>query len=114
MDLLSEQARTAVDAFVAANPAYRTASSAADQGATNRTMFGSAGGVPVVFKFFVTAERWRNELFCLQHYADTGVVPRALAAIPDRLLVIERLLGGGLATQWEEFGDDERQMQRLS
>lgn len=71
----------------AAQPAYR--------GGTNRVTFGRLGERPVVFKYFVTADRFANELACLRHFAATGLVPEVLAS-EDRLIVMSRLAGDGL------------------
>ena len=70
-------------------PAYR--------GGTNRVTFGRVGDRLIVFKYFVTPDRYANELACLRHIGPTGLVPEVLAT-SERLIVMSRLAGTGLHT----------------
>ena len=68
-------------------PAYR--------GGTNCIALGSYGPQPVVYKYFRTEDRWRNEWACLAHFEKTGLVPRVLVT-QHRLIVMTRLPGSDL------------------
>jgi hypothetical protein len=95
-DVFLADSESAVATFVASRPEYAVdATQPAYRGGTNRVTFGARAGVPVVLKFFVRDWRWRNERFCLRHYAPTGCVPRVLDEAP-RLLVLVRLPGSDL------------------
>ncbi|HEX2033596.1 MAG TPA: phosphotransferase [Chloroflexota bacterium] len=100
VDRLLVEAEAAVAAFVAGRPEYSVdACQPANRGGTNRVIFGARAGEPgeaVVFKYFVTPQRWRHELACLRHFGHTGLVPRVLECVPPRLLVLSRLPGHDL------------------
>ena len=61
------------------------------RGGTNYITFGQFGKKEIVFKYYCTTERWVNELFCLQYFASTHLVPRVLATIEDKMIVMSRL-----------------------
>ena len=61
------------------------------RGGTNLITMGLCGAEPIVFKYFEAPDRYRNELFCLNHFAATGWVPRVLHVIPDKLIAMSRL-----------------------
>jgi hypothetical protein len=63
---------------------------------TNFVLWGHRREQPVVFKYYHEnwgGARWRNENFCLRHFASTGCVPTLYDAVPDRLLVMACLPG---------------------
>ena len=93
--LFEQQANAIVAQFVALNPTFRIdAEQPAYRGGTNYITFGRHGDEPVVFKVFVSPARWRNELWCLRHFAQTGYVPHIRAVVPDQMVVITRLPNG--------------------
>jgi hypothetical protein len=93
-DRLLAEAEDAVARYVSENPGHAIDPEQPEyRGGTNRVIFGSRNGEPVVYKYFVTAERCATEHACLQHFRSTGVVPRVLDAVSDRLLVLERIGG---------------------
>jgi hypothetical protein len=93
-DSLLAGAELVVGRYIAAHPGSTIDVEQPDyRGGTNRVILGSHNGQPIVFKYFVTAKRWDTERSYLQHFQSTGIVPRVIDAIPERLLVLERIGG---------------------
>ncbi len=93
MDSQTKDAWDTVAEFVADRPDFLLDPDIPTQGATNRVFYGRHNETPIVYKYFGFPPRWRNELYCLRHYAGTGVVPAVVASIPDKLIVMSRLPG---------------------
>ena len=79
--------------FVAENPEYSLSLGEFDQGWTNHVALGSHEGQAVVFKYYSMPERWRNELFCLKHFAPTGFVPDVHETVDYQLIVMSFVPG---------------------
>ncbi len=91
------QANSAIRRFVAEHPEFSIDTHQPDyRGGTNYVLLGHLGQQPVIFKYFVTPQRWTNEHFCLRHFAPTGYVPRILTIVPEQLIVMTRLPGQGI------------------
>src|SRR5687768_3126606 len=109
------QADAALRSFAAAHPEYTIAADQpAYRGGTNRITLGYRGREEVVLKWFCQASRWANELFCLRHFAPTGLVPRLFDTLPDRLIVMERLGGADLMSVPLSDSPDRLLTSRLS
>ena len=100
---LERKSNAALETVITKNPKYSIdAAQSQYRGGTNLVTFGHYDQQPIVFKYFPhkTNYRWQNEYFCLRHFAKTGYVPRILAVVPERLIVMTRLPGhnfGGVA-----------------
>ena len=79
--------------FVAERPEYKLHPEPVIQGATNYVARGYHRDEGVVYKYYSTPERWKNELFCLSHFAPTGVVPDVHESVMDRLTVMSFVPG---------------------
>jgi hypothetical protein len=96
------QAREGVECFVSANTDFtidhedpECFEERIDRG-TNFVLSGQSGDRPVIYKWFAPdwgMRRYRNEMAALVHFDGTGYVPKVLAALPDQLIVMERLPG---------------------
>ncbi|MEM7125570.1 MAG: hypothetical protein AAF702_04545 [Chloroflexota bacterium] len=102
---LAKQSELTLTEFCNEHPAY---SIDADQpeyrGGTNLITFGhrrteEGQQQPIVFKYFIRTYRFSQEYFCLHHFADTGHVPKILAAVPDRLIVMTRYPASGIEAE---------------
>lgn len=88
-----QTATTFISDFVAENPEYSLSSEKLEQGWTNHVALGSYQGEAVVFKYYSMPERWKNELFCLKHFAPTGFVPDVHTIVDDQLIVMSFVPG---------------------
>jgi hypothetical protein len=79
--------------FVRERSEYSVDSSPLRQGGTNILVRAVREDSPAVLKYFATPDRWRNELFCLRHFASTGLVPEVYDTLPDRLIAMEFIPG---------------------
>jgi hypothetical protein len=114
-DALLTEAERVVERYVTEHPGYAIDAEQPEyRGGTNRVILGSHHGQPVVFKYFVTPQRWVNERTCLQHYQSAGIVPRVIDAVPERLLVIERIGGSDGLGGVEDGALTAGQVQELS
>ncbi|MBC8228105.1 phosphotransferase [bacterium] len=113
---LERQSNAALETFVTKNPKFSIdAAQSQYRGGTNFITFGHYDQQPIVFKYFLhkTNYRWQNEYFCLRHFARTGYVPRILAVVPERLIVMTRLPGdnfGGVALTKQLNPDQRKQV----
>ncbi len=83
-DPFTAKAHEVVDGFVSTRPEYRVDAVQPDyRGGTNRIILGTRDDARVVFKVFATRERWRNEAFCLRHFAAQGIVPAVWTPCPS-------------------------------
>ena len=114
MDSHTKAAWDTVAEFVADRPDFRLDPDIPTQGATNRVLYGRHNETPIVYKYFGFPPRWRNELYCLRHYADTGVVPEVIASIPDKVIVMSRLPGHYLWREAELIAADSDRIAALS
>ncbi len=83
-----ETAAAFIADFVVQSSEYSLDPEPVIQGATNFVTRGHHNGERVVFKYYSNPERWRNELFCLQHFSSTEIVPRVHHSITERLTVM--------------------------
>jgi hypothetical protein len=68
-----------------------------DQGKNNRVLRCTYAGKASVFKYYADGyrenipakTRWRREVFCLTHFADSGLVPRIHRVVADSVIVME-------------------------
>lgn len=96
-EALAIQSEQALAEFTAKRPEYTINEYQPEyRGGTNLITFGQrrteAGEQqPVVYKYFIRTYRYSQEYFCLRHFAETGHVPKILAAVPERLIVMTRL-----------------------
>ena len=74
------------------------------QGSTNRVVRAIWMDQPVIFKFFNQQERKERELFGLQHWAETGLVPRIIEAEQEDFLVISEVPGDWLPGKVSALG----------
>ena len=88
-----QTAREFIADFVANNSGYSLSSEELTQGWSNHVALGSHEGEAVVFKYYSMTERWKNELFCLRHFAPTGCVPDVHAIVADQLIVMSFVPG---------------------
>ncbi|MEK7477200.1 MAG: hypothetical protein AAB152_16360 [Candidatus Coatesbacteria bacterium] len=89
--------------FIEKNPGYAVDAVQPEyRGGTNMVTFGTFRAQPVVFKHYYDSSRWANELFCLNHFAHTGLVPRVLASVENVLIVMARLRGQDI---WAALAD---------
>jgi len=92
-----QEARAKVDAFIAQHPDYtRQGVEQPDQGATNRVVFARRGEGLVVFKIFCETDRKERECFALRHWRDTGLVPKLICDVDERLIVMSHVPGVSL------------------
>ena len=63
---------------------------------TNYVIFGRRGKEQVVFKYFCDEERRRREVYGLNHWTPSGIVPRLYYDDGGLLIVIERFPGSFL------------------
>ena len=110
----TEAAFARVDAFTADHPEIsRDRVPQPGQGATNRVIFARRGGrrgdsrgdSRLVFKVFCTPERKARETFGLRHWAETGLVPRLLYDVDDRMIVTSHIPGDYLHESWQTEGE---------
>jgi hypothetical protein len=93
-DRLLKEAVLAVERYVAIHPGYTIDAEQPEfRGGTNRVILGLRNGQPIVFKYFVTTDRWLTEYACLRHFQPAGIVPQVIDAVPERLIVMERIEG---------------------
>ena len=109
----TEAAIDKVDAFIADHPEIsRDGVPQPGQGATNRVIFARRGGrrgdsrgdSRLVFKVFCTPERKARETFGLRHWAGTGLVPRLLYDVDDRMVATSYIPGDSLHESWQPEG----------
>jgi aminoglycoside phosphotransferase len=94
---LRREAETVVAELTRAHSQYTVSDRQPEyRGGTNQILFGKCDGTPIVYKYFVTPERFRNEIASLRHFAPTGLVPAILYEQDERLLVMARLSGQDL------------------
>ncbi len=79
--------------FVEEYPQYSLDAAAIHQGATNYLARAFCDDRPVVLKYFGNPARWRNELFCLRHFAPTGVVPEVYETLSGCLIAMTCIPG---------------------
>jgi hypothetical protein len=109
------EAEVAFAKFVEEEPSFSLDSAPLNQGATNYLTRATQRSEPAILKYFATPDRWRNELFCLKHFAQTGVVPEVYATWSDRVIAMEFLHGrtvphGAL----DEVRSDPRRLRHVS
>lgn len=75
------------------------------QGATNRVIFARRKDDRVVFKVFCEAERKARSAFAMQHWAETGLVPRLLDDMDEITLLKSHIPGRFLMSVLEVEGD---------
>jgi hypothetical protein len=96
---------------MSANPGYAVDAVQPEyRGGTNMVTFGSLRDQPVVFKHYYDTGRWANELFCLNHFAHTGLVPRVLGSLHEELIVMARLPGEDI---WAALADGKLGLDRV-
>ncbi len=94
---MERQAHPVVAHFVKAHPAYSIdPDQSGSQSVTNYVIFGHRGAQPVVFKYFCEDERRAREVYSLNHFAETGIVPQLLEDDQQRLIVVARIPGAFL------------------
>jgi hypothetical protein len=106
---LTSRAEDAVTRHVAARPSMRVDSAQPSyRGGTNFVTFASDNGRPIIFKYFVSSARFRNELFALKHFAGTGLVPEVLDVADERMIVMSRLSGIEIGRRFENLDNASR------
>ena len=101
----TETAFDKVDAFTADHPEIsRDGVPQPGQGATNRVIIARRGDGLVVFKVFCTPERKARETFGLRHWVETGLVPRLLYDVDDRMIATSYIPGNYLHESWGTEG----------
>lgn len=114
-DQFTRQAFDEVDAFIAQNPGCtRQDIEQPAQSATNRVAFARRGRDPIALKVYCTPDHFKNELFCLRHFAGTGVVPEIHHVVPERIIVMTRLAGTDLSKDIRQSGYSEAELRELS
>ncbi len=110
----ADAALARADAFIAAHPEIsREGVPQTAQGSTNRVI--RAGYVDghgeettdgrVVLKVFCTRERKAREIFGLQHWAATSLVPRLLHDVDETMIVVSHIPGHYLSDSREVEGE---------
>jgi hypothetical protein len=91
---LEKEAYPIVEQFIQHRPHYRIdPDQSGSQSVTNYVIFGHRDQQPVVFKYFCRDERRIREVFALQHFAETKLVPNLLDDDGQRLIVQSRIPG---------------------
>jgi len=98
-----EEGRAYIAAFVAQIPECSIHPGQMEQGWSHYVERGTYQGHDVVLKFFNMDERWQNELFCMEHLAPTGLVPKVRATHGRRLIVMDYVPG----TMPRKYGIDD-------
>lgn len=93
MDQLLAVAHERVDQLISDYPELQRWEELPFQSATNRALYGTCNGEPVVFKYFVRKVRKWQEERALRALAASGVVPRLYAYPSEEILVMQRLSG---------------------
>jgi len=99
-EMLEQRSSGIIAEFIRTHPEYFVDPKQPDyRGGTNLITMGHRGEEAIVFKYLDNRDRYLNELFCLNHFAATGLVPRVLDILPEKLIVMQRLRsdGSGLA-----------------
>jgi hypothetical protein len=100
-ETFTAQAQIDLDAFLHAHPQFSMDNvQPTYRGGTNYITLGHCGEQPIVFKSFIRTYRWAHELFCLRHFAPTGVVPQILAVVPEQLIVMTRWADNNAEIPW--------------
>jgi hypothetical protein len=93
-DWQTADALAQVDAYIAHHPdCTRHGVPQPDQGSTNRIVCMRRDGEILVCKVFCDAERKGREAFALKHWRQTGLVPRLLDEVGDRMVIISYVPG---------------------
>lgn len=93
-DLLAKEGAAPLLGYLAAHPEYNLDGLPQPaQGATNLVLIAGSEGQRVVLKLFCRAERYERERLAMEHWAETGLVPRLLDEQAPRLLVMSYLPG---------------------
>lgn len=94
---MEEMAYAAVKQFVAGHRGYNIdADQSGSFSTTNYVIFGARGNDQVVYKVFCEDERKAREIYALNHFRGTGIVPYLLDEDGQRLIVESRIPGGWL------------------
>ena len=98
MDDFLQHALSTADQFIRQHPDYAPHDEPLiSQGVTNRVVCARYQGQTVYLKFFGRLERYQRELYGLQHFAPTGLVPRVIDGSHENMIVLSEIPGAGLA-----------------
>jgi hypothetical protein len=99
-DVLVQRSDAIIADFIRTHPDYSVDPEQPDyRGGTNCATMAHRGSEAIVFKYFDAPDRYRNELFCLRHFAATELAPAVLDVVPEKLIAMTRLRSDGRALQ---------------